>query len=470
MSPSQFNNRAPGLSLPQSKPSPIRYVIAALLLALVSIFIYSAVKASADRQPEIQIVSPSASTVVKGQMTLRFKVDGLSSDQYEPFWAVGNDQWNRMTTVNGISTAEVDTTHWNWNADNSYTFSFIALKKENWQPIIKTQSYVLSTQAVQAPVAQSLFTLPTQPTQTPLVQTAPLAAEKTSKSDTLYVDPDSDAQAKARAWAETHPEDKPALDKLTSQPLANWYGGWNQNVTADVDRYVSGAANVNQVPVLVAYNIPHRDCGSYSAGGVSDSLAYSRWMSDFAKGVNGRKAIVILEPDALAGFDCLSKQAQTDRANMVRSAVETLKTSADVKVYLDAGHPEWQSVSEMAQRLKQAGVEKSDGFSLNVSNFTSTDKNISYGTDLSRKLNAAHFIIDTSRNGAGSTPNNEWCNPSGVKTGVNPSLQTGNKLVDAFVWVKAPGGSDGTCGNAQMGTSAPAAGEWWPQYALSILR
>jgi endoglucanase len=470
MSPSQFNNRAPGLSLPQSKPSPIRYVIAMLLLGLVSVSIYHAVNASANRQPEIQIISPSASTVTKGHMTLRFKVDGLSTDQYEPFWAVGDDQWNRMTTANGISTAEVDTAHWNWKSDNSYTFSFIALKKENWQPIIKRQSYVLSTLVTPAPVAQPLFTLPTQTAQTPPVMTVPSMSEKTDNTETLYVDPNSDAQEKARAWAIAHPQDKPILDKLTSQPLANWYGGWNQNVTADVDRYVSGAANVDQVPVLVAYNIPHRDCGSYSAGGVSDSLAYSRWMSDFAKGVNGRKAIVILEPDALAGFECLSKKARSDRADMLRSAVETLKTNADVKVYLDAGHPEWQSVSEMAQRLKQAGVQKSDGFSLNVSNFTSTDKNIAYGTDLSRKLDAAHFIIDTSRNGAGSTPNNEWCNPSGVKAGINPSLQTGNKLVDAFVWVKAPGGSDGTCGNTQMGTSAPAAGEWWPQYALSILR
>ena len=40
-------------------------------------------------------------------------------------------------------------------------------------------------------------------------------------------------------------------------------------------------------------------------------------------------------------------------------------------------------------------------------------------------------------NGLGS--NGEWCNPRGQALGAFPTTRTGNPLVDAFLWVKAPG-------------------------------
>jgi endoglucanase len=260
------------------------------------------------------------------------------------------------------------------------------------------------------------------------------------------------------------------MNKLTSQPLVNWYGGWNQDVYKDVNAYVTRATDAGQVPMLVAYNIPNRDCGSYSAGGVTDRQAYESWISNFARGIGNRDAIVLLEPDAIAGIDCLSEQSQANRLGMLRSSVTTLTTRTGAQVYIDAGNTKWQSTDVMADRLKQAGIAEADGFSLNVSNFISTEKNITYGTEISRKTNNAHFVIDTSRNGNGSAPNSEWCNPTGVKIGANPTLSTGRDLVDAYLWIKTPGESDGTCGSQQLGTSAPSAGVWWPEYALGLLR
>jgi endoglucanase len=35
--------------------------------------------------------------------------------------------------------------------------------------------------------------------------------------------------------------------------------------------------------------------------------------------------------------------------------------------------------------------------------------------------------------------------------------------VDAYLWVKRPGESDGACGNG-----APKVGVWWPDYALDL--
>jgi endoglucanase len=37
--------------------------------------------------------------------------------------------------------------------------------------------------------------------------------------------------------------------------------------------------------------------------------------------------------------------------------------------------------------------------------------------------------------------------------------------VDAYLWVKQPGDSDGQCR-----TGAPAAGAWWADYALALAK
>ena len=58
---------------------------------------------------------------------------------------------------------------------------------------------------------------------------------------------------------------------------------------------------------------------------------------------------------------------------------------------------------------------------------------------------------------------NHWCNPPGRALGETPTTKTGNPRVDAYLWVKRPGESDGACGRG-----APAAGQWWPQYALEL--
>ena len=36
--------------------------------------------------------------------------------------------------------------------------------------------------------------------------------------------------------------------------------------------------------------------------------------------------------------------------------------------------------------------------------------------------------------------------------------------MDAYLWVKTPGESDGTC------NGGPRAGQWWPEYALGLSR
>jgi endoglucanase len=143
-------------------------------------------------------------------------------------------------------------------------------------------------------------------------------------------------------------------------------------------------------------------------------------------------------------------------------AITTLKRNGATKVYLDAGHSGWINVDTMANRLKRAGLESADGFALNVSNFQTTANETAYGEQISGLVGGKHFVIDTARNGNGS--NGEWCNPMGRAIGTHPTTNTGRPLIDALLWLKTPGESDGLC------NGGPAAGNWWPEYAQALVQ
>jgi endoglucanase len=280
----------------------------------------------------------------------------------------------------------------------------------------------------------------------------------------LYVDPASPARKQVEAWRLSRPHDAVQLEKIASQPQAVWIGDWNPEPFAEVDRIARETSARGALPVFVAYNIPQRDCGLHSAGGAAGAAAYQRWISEVARGIGARRAVVILEPDAVAGLDCLSPADQEGRLEMIRRAVRTLGASGSVSVYIDAGNARWHSPDTIAGRLQRAGITEADGFALNVSNFLGNAESIAHGEAISARVGGKHFVIDTSRNGAGPTADAEWCNPGGRALGTRPTGETGHPLVDAFLWIKTPGESDGTC------NGGPRAGEWWPDYALMLAR
>lgn len=300
------------------------------------------------------------------------------------------------------------------------------------------------------------------PTGAPTTSPATPTAGNPISGFTLFVDPASKATRQADAWRASRPEDARQMEKIAAQSHAQWFGNWNPDVRADVGRAVAVANASGSVPVLVAYNVPQRDCGGYSAGGSNSPDGYRAWIDAFANGVGGGRAIVILEPDALAGMDCLSAADQNTRLSLVAYAVRSLRAKGGITVYIDAGHSRWQPASTMATRLEGAGIASADGFSLNVSNFHPTADQMAYGDALSALVKGKHYVIDTSRNGRGAAGDSQWCNPDGRALGERPGTATGNPLVDAFFWVKVPGESDGSC------NGAPSAGEWMPEYALGL--
>lgn len=285
----------------------------------------------------------------------------------------------------------------------------------------------------------------------------------------FWVDPASSAARQVKQWtARGRTEEANQLRKISERPVANWPAG--DNPVPDVRRVIAGAAKEGRTAVLVAYNIPHRDCGQHSAGGAADGTAYLGWLDALAKAVGGASATVILEPDAVPHIvdGCTPVEDHAERSQLLSQAVERLKQQPGTKVYLDAGNPAWiTEPGKLVEPLRRAGIAKADGFSLNVSNFQRDGVVKAYGAKLSALLGGAHFVVDSSRNGEGPLPGartNAWCNPPGRALGKPPTDRTGDPLLDAYLWVKRPGDSDGEC------RGGPAAGTWWPDYALGLAR
>lgn len=313
---------------------------------------------------------------------------------------------------------------------------------------------------------------------------------------------------------------------MTATPQAVWYGdGTPDEVRASVRQTVVDAARHHALPVLALYDIPGRDCSQYSAGGAADTPQYEAWIDAVRAGIGSLPATVVLEPDSLALLpsDCGQDDARgsrtAERYTEIHYAVDALEPLAGTKVYLDAGHSGWHSVNDIVPRLLAGGVGDATGFFLNVSNYRSDSELAWYGKLISSCLSYVsaggaaadcpnqwwavndaqawldahvhaapsamkHFVTDTSRNGQGPwTPPSgvysdpqDWCNPPGRGTGARPTLDTGDPLADAELWVKIPGESDGQCtrgtpgpNDPERGYQDPPAGKWFPQQALELV-
>lgn len=299
--------------------------------------------------------------------------------------------------------------------------------------------------------------------------------------------------------------DAALVQSMIETPSAVWFTGGSPS---DVERRVAAtlAEAGDAVPVLVAYNVPGRDCAQYSVGGAATGDDYRAWIQAFSAGIGDHRVIVILEPDGLALQPTDCGQPDTyDRVSLIRGAVDTIRAANPAAaVYLDAGHSAWHGIAEMAGRLVSAGVAGASGFYLNASNYQPTPDLIRYGTSISSCVGQLReggdcasapnpastaalpsFVIDTSRNGQGPwspptgvyTDPQEWCNPPGRGLGLRPTLDTGGPRVDAYLWIKIPGESDGLClrgtegpGDPARGVVDPAAGQWFPEMALELAR
>lgn len=264
--------------------------------------------------------------------------------------------------------------------------------------------------------------------------------------------------AAAGAAASASGAQREVLTRLATVPTAVWLTPeaypLNQ-ISRAVTRTVQAAELADRTPVFVVYGITDRDCsGGESSGGLPPQ-EYEKWVARIGDAAGGR-SVVILEPDALAtATECGQVERRT---GLLSQAVDTLVEEGPT-VYVDAGHAHWTNPADMAAMLQAVGIDRVRGFSTNVSGYESIDDEKTYAEAIRASLTNAHYVIDTSRNGAGS--NGEWCNPTGRALGPEPQAGSGDGL-DAYLWIKPPGESDGECGGG------PPAGAFWTERALEL--
>jgi endoglucanase len=385
-----------------------------------------------------------------------------------------------------------------------------------------------------------------------------------------------------------------AITTMEAVPQAIWFSkGTPEEVQSAVSNAMVRAAQDGRLRVLATSNRPYRDCAGFSAGGAKNTVAYEAWIDGFARGIGNERAVVILEPDSTGmipyatsldgtadpcrptvtdgnGRTVPAPGANADEsyAQIRYAAASLAKLAPHALVYLDGTHAAWLPVGESAYRLYRSGVQGTQGFAVNVSNFQRTSRSIQYGTWISKCLHyatmgakdagtpaafrrcanqplferatdegawasteawyakiapgnsnpasLAHFVIDTGRNGTGpldaahyanapfaqpepvvlGLASGAWCNPPGVGLGARPTADTGVALLDAYLWIKTVGESDGSCdiaggarawdydkynpwgiaGDSQKhfdplwGMVDPAAGTWFPGYALDLAK
>jgi endoglucanase len=232
----------------------------------------------------------------------------------------------------------------------------------------------------------------------------------------LYAPPPSNGSLAQvhELWKARDYGDALRLLALATTPHAAWFTtGTPEEARKSVQKTMREAEKQRRVPVLVAYNLPFRDCAQYSGGGATDTSAYQAWIDGFARGIGNGKAIVILEPDGLGiipynaridGPEEWCKPTVTDSAGQVvpapgaspaeryaqlNFAVDRIVARAPkAAVYLDASNSGWLGVGEAAYRLTKAGVLRAHGFFLNVSNYQRTSENVQFGTWVSMALAA----------------------------------------------------------------------------------
>ncbi|GFF47354.1 probable 1,4-beta-D-glucan cellobiohydrolase C [Aspergillus udagawae] len=197
--------------------------------------------------------------------------------------------------------------------------------------------------------------------------------------------------------------------------------------------------------IFVVYNLPDRDCTALASigdlviadGGVEKYKAYIDSIREHINNYPDTQIILVIGESAPLPMNTLRARSMTCPSYTQGNAV------CDEKSY----------INNFAPQLASAGFD-------------------------------AHFIVDTGRNGkqpTGQLAWGDWCNVIGTGFGARPTTDTGDELVDAFVWVKPGGESHGTsdtsakrydahCGLEDALRPAPEAGTWFQTYFEQLLR
>ncbi|CAG8972990.1 hypothetical protein HYALB_00007836 [Hymenoscyphus albidus] len=281
----------------------------------------------------------------------------------------------------------------------------------------------------------------------------------------------------------------------------------------------------NEIAQIVIYDLPGRDCAAKASNGelaVGEVSKYkSQYIDPIAAAIKANPNVAVallIEPDSLPNLVTNSNltTCQQSKAGYEEGVAYALKTLnlPNVAMYIDAGHGGWlgwdanlkPGAEGIAKVYKSAGSPSQVfGFATNIAGWNAwsaspgefagtSDAQYNKCQDEKRYVEAFapllktagmpnHAIVDTGRNAVQGLRAEwgDWCNVNGAGFGVRPTSSTGNSLVDAFVWGKPGGESDGVsdpsadrydsfCGHDDAFKPSPQAGQWNEAYFEMLLK
>jgi len=324
--------------------------------------------------------------------------------------------------------------------------------------------------------------------------------------------------------ATRHPDEAAKIKLLASQPTAVWLDSIDsaKTVTSTLQSAVAQIRDARPMTtVFVLYDLPNRDCSAKASSGelAGDKNGIQRYQREFIDPIVAafarfpeQRIVAILEPDSLPNLATnlsIPKCAQSESA--YRSSIAYAVSKLDlpnVYTYLDAAHAGWLGWNGNRTRIahlfqdvlaQAGGPQKIRGFATNVSNYNTLASaegrrlgpanpcpdELTYIAKLSEELRRVgivnkQFIIDTSRNGKAVRQSwGHWCNIKGAGLGMRP-VAAPSPQVDAYLWVKPPGESDGvadpgqprfdpSCTSSDSLSGAPEAGQWFEAQFMELM-
>ena len=341
----------------------------------------------------------------------------------------------------------------------------------------------------------------------------------------LFVNPDYTKTVEGLVAA--HPGEAPMLKKLSAIPTAIWLS-WIAD-TKDITRYLDLALQQQKAdgkPVIttfVVYDLPNRDCNAAASAGELPATpeGEARYQRDYIDVIVAafaahpdQRIAAILEPDSVGNLITNLENPKCQAAEGIYKrgiayAISKLSLP-NVFLYIDAAHSGWlgwpKNLIKTAPVFKEiltmaGGADRIRGFATDVSNYNpakdptnpkrdphaASSDELGYIADLNKALEAVGitgkgFIVDTSRDGKAyirTSPGN-WCNIKGAGLGERPQAAPA-PLIDAYLYVKVPGESDGTadnkatrfdqnCASDDATPGAPEAGKLFESYLIDLLK
>ncbi|ETV72059.1 hypothetical protein H257_12852 [Aphanomyces astaci] len=277
------------------------------------------------------------------------------------------------------------------------------------------------------------------------------------------------------------PELKNAIQKVSQNQVVTWWTDNNPDYYKEMQKLLNNC-NSSTVPTIAVYGLPNKDCkaGFSNKGANKDADMYVAFIKELASLVGTRPVNYIMEPDGVGlALDAPCGKTAGYLDNMMTAIPMLTDDNLNASLYIDVGY--WslktdELTSEVVQAVKQLASKGGNvrGIALGTSNYRKTSEMSDMCAKFVKASNKEYkCVIDTSRNYLGPKDGTgEWCNSRYAAIGVPPTSKTGNDLIDYFLWIKAPGESDGPCNTPDITADAlkngPAAGMFFEK-AFSLM-